>query len=188
MPKALKITFIAVSLVVPVVLLVWFGGELLEPLFLDKSVIISEIDEPGARASTGKKAPYFELSDINGTRVYFSDFDNTPLILTFWATWKDDAADQIKIFDDYSSRNTQGLFRIVTVNSQEDKSAVGAFVRRGNYDVPVLLDRAGAVGKAYGIETLPTSFFIGRDGIIMEAYTGIMSEAMIINKSEQILR
>ena len=74
------------------------------------------------------------------------------------------------------------------MNSQEDKSVVKNLIDRGGYNVPVLLDSTGEAGEVYGVVTLPTSFFIDGKGIIREVYIGIMSQKMIGDKGEQILR
>ncbi|MEK7558289.1 MAG: TlpA disulfide reductase family protein [Patescibacteria group bacterium] len=183
-----KITIGILALVALIFLLIRFSSGSFSLLFNDQSTKTKPFNNGNAQAVVGNAAPYFELSDIKGDRVRLSDLADTPLIITFWATWNSDSADQIKIFDDYTAKHTQGLFKIISINSQEDKSAVGAFIRRGDYIVPVLLDQTGAVGKSYGIETLPTSIFIDRDGVIREVFVGIMSEAMIVDKSEKILR
>lgn len=177
-----------VAVLAALLLLVRYGGELLRP-FLGESSPLPTAPEDGSSAhAAGSPAPYFELSDLSGDRVRISDFANTPVLLTFWATQSTDAADQIKILDDWRTAHGDALPTILSVNSQEDKSVVASFIGRGGYAVPVLLDTEGAVGRAYGIQTLPTSFFVDGEGVIREIYVGIMSQQMIKEKSEQLLR
>ncbi|OHB20754.1 MAG: hypothetical protein A2854_00525 [Parcubacteria group bacterium RIFCSPHIGHO2_01_FULL_56_18] len=137
----------------------------------------------------GKTAPYFDLPDMEGNYMQISDFTDTPLVLVFWATWNDQAADQMHILDEYltSIPQEQQLVTIITIDSQEEKSVISSFMRRGGYRVRTLIDARGAVSEAYRIKSLPTTYFIGRDGIIRDAYAGLMSERMFVDKVEKIL-
>jgi len=40
-----------------------------------------------ASAQVGKRAPDFQLSNLEGQPVSLSDFRGTPVLLNFWATW-----------------------------------------------------------------------------------------------------
>jgi hypothetical protein len=54
---------------------------------------------------------------------------------------------------------------------------------------PILLDESGSVGTSYQLRSLPSSFFIGRDGIIKEVVIGgPMAEALLRTRVEEILR
>jgi len=187
MSRAVHIILWIATVSLVVFLLVRFGGPLLSPLLQETGETESVQSSPYLPLA-GNEAPYFELTDLVGNRVRLSDFANTPLLVTFWAGGVSDAADQIKIFDDWRVSHPSALFTILTVNSQEDKSVVKNLIDRGGYNVPVLLDSTGEAGEVYGVVTLPTSFFIDGKGIIREVYIGIMSQKMIGDKGEQILR
>ena len=137
----------------------------------------------------GKQAPFFDLPTIAGDHVRISDFIETPLVVVFWSTWNTAAADQIHILDQYLSRQgTQSLVKIIAIDSQEDRSVVSSFMARGGYSVPTLVDTSGSVSEAYHIKSLPTMYFIARDGTIRDAYVGILSEKTLSDKIEQILQ
>lgn len=159
-----------------------FVTEISQEVFIEKipkaSISFADINKP---------APYFELFDADGNKTKFSDFRNSPLVLVFWTTWNQLAADQIKILNDYAATNKNDLFKLVIINSQEDKSVVLNFVRRGGYSISALLDENGEVGESYQIKTLPTTFFIDKKGIIKDKFTGIMSEEILLEKIENII-
>jgi peroxiredoxin len=138
----------------------------------------------------GGKAPYFDLSDISGNRIRLSDYLNSPVVLVFWATWNQSSSDQIKILDDYlSSKNVQNdLIKVIAVDSLEDSSLVKSFIKRGDYSVPVAFDSVGDISNNYNVKSLPTTYFIDKNGIVREIYTGILSENMIVDKVENILK
>jgi peroxiredoxin len=191
MKQNIKISLIVLFILCLIFVLLFIAGKSIIPELLgnsstDNNAPISTADEK----LLDKKAPAFDLSNITGNRVRLDDFLNTPVVLVFWATWNQDSADQIKIFDDYLlSKNVQvPLIKVVAINSLEDISAVKSFIKRGSYSVPVALDITGGVTNDYNIKSLPTTYFIDRDGITREIYTGVLSEDMIVDKVENLLK
>ena len=165
-----------------------FGG-LTSLSTLTQNTQSSSIDEVRHSYLIAEQAPFFDLPDIMGNHARISDFIETPLVVVFWSTWNDAAADQIHILDQYLSRQgTQSLVKIIAIDSQEERSVVSSFMSRGGYNVPTLIDISGSVSEAYHIKSLPTTYFIGRDGTIRDAYTGVLSESMLINKLDQIVQ
>ncbi len=161
------------------------------------SQLVSDIagETPQAEQSSGsdlvgKTAPYFDLPDMEGNHVQVSGLIGTPLVLVFWTTWNSQAADEMHILDEYlASIPTEGrLVKIIAIDSQEEKSVVSSFMRRGGYVVPTLLDARGAVSEEYQIKSTPTTYFLDRDGVIRDADAGLISERMLVDKIETILK
>ena len=150
----------------------------------------SPSDLPQTTEFLGADAPYFDLPNLAGDHVALSDFRDTPLIVVFFATWNSEAIDQLAIIDTYLARERTAdhLVNIVAINSLEEKSVVSSFMRRGGYRVPTLLDVQGSASEAYRIKGLPTSFFVDRTGVIQTAYTGVLSERMLVDKIEAVLK
>jgi peroxiredoxin len=134
-----------------------------------------------------KVAPFFALPDLDGNEIKVSDYEGTPLAITFWATWNQASADQIGILEEILAKNQNMLFKIITINNQEDKSAVRNFIKRAGYKLPVLLDEKGAIGELYRARNLPVTYFLDKNGIIKEIFVGVLNEEMLIAKSEAII-
>lgn len=135
-----------------------------------------------------EEAPHWELLDLEDNTIVLSDFLEKPFILTFWASWNSMSTDQIKIFDEYLAQSGETIFRIVTINNQEDKSIVSSFIRRGGYQVRVLLDQTGEVGELYKVRTLPITYFLDKNGIIKDVFSGVLSQEMLAEKAQKIIR
>lgn len=127
----------------------------------------------------GAKAPHWELSDLAGIRHSTSDFLGKPLVIIFWTTWNPLAADQIKVLDDYLLRQDETLFEVVTINSQEERSIVANFMRRGGYRVKVMLDETGETGEEFKVQTVPLAYFLDKEGIIQDIFVGVLDGQMI---------
>jgi peroxiredoxin len=138
----------------------------------------------------GARAPYFDLPDIAGNHHSVSDFSDTPLMIVFFATWNQAAADQIKILDDYLAAHAddESLVRIIAINTQEERSIVSSFIRRGGYRVETLIDAQGSVAEAYRIKSLPTAYFLDANGMVRSTYAGVMNAKAIESNIEDVLK
>ena len=77
----------------------------------------------------------------------------------------------------------------VGVNVQWDKDQLARlFV--GVYKVPYQVgrDTAGTIGGVYGVEATPTTFFIGKNGIVLERVEGEMETPEITGHIEAMLK
>lgn len=129
----------------------------------------------------------FELPNIKGERVKFNDYQDKIIILNFWTTWNSAAQDQFAILESYYQeiKDKEDVV-LLTINSQEDKSVVSNFIRRGEYILPVLLDQDGEISELYKINSLPATFFINKQGRVKETYIGILNKEEINNKVEKL--
>ncbi|MDO8601305.1 MAG: redoxin domain-containing protein [bacterium] len=151
--------------------------------------IIKETAATGTVAvqKTGYLAPSFELANLAGEKVKLSDYKGKIIVLTFWTAWNPSAKDQLAILELYYQEiKNKGDIIILTINSQEDKSAVLNLIGRGEYGLPVLLDEDGKTGELYSISILPATYFISRDGKVKEIYIGVLNREEIKNKAEKL--
>ena len=184
---------IIITLVVVIglfVFLYFFGGSLLNKFFPVAVVTQNNSENYNNKISLGKNAPYFDLLSLTGTRVRLSDLSGSGSVITFWSTWNSESVDQIKILDDYLAKdisNKQLPINMITINSQEEPNVVNNFIHRGGYNLKVLVDPNGATSNNYDIQTLPTTFFLNKNGDVLEIFVGTLSETMLVDKIEKII-
>lgn len=174
-----------------IVVLIFFVLKITGSIFIKEivqDVSIKTYSTESIFADLDKEAPFFELPDLSGSLVKLSDFSGTPLVVVFWTTWNVQAADQIKILDDYLAKNKKTLFKMVAVNNQEDKSIVSNFIKRGGYQIEVLLDEKGAIGELYRARNLPVSYFLDKNGVIRDIFVGVLGEKALVDKLEKIIQ
>lgn len=136
-----------------------------------------------------KKVPFFDIPTLDDKRIKLSQYSDKPFVIVFFVSWNIESVNQLKIIDKYmnSKKTIDNLVDIIAINSQEDSSVMRSFMRRGGYEVIVGLDHKGEVSENFNIKSLPTTFFIDRDGIIREIYLGVVSEVMLVDKIEQLI-
>jgi len=114
----------------------------------------------------------FSLSFLGGGNASLSSYRGKVVILNFWATWCPPCRTEMPSMETlYRRFNAQGL-EILAVDIGEDASTVQQFIRSGGYTFPVMLDSSSRVSSIYGIEAIPTSFIIDREGKIIGRVIG----------------
>ncbi len=65
---------------------------------------------------------------------------------------------------------------LITVATQSGSATeVGEYLKKSGFDVPVVLDEDGAIGKAFGARGVPAVFILGADGDIRFSTMGYTS-------------
>jgi cytochrome c biogenesis protein CcmG, thiol:disulfide interchange protein DsbE len=129
--------------------------------------------EGSPRFNVGTTAPGFSTTYMDGKAVRFpDDFRGKPVVIRFWADWCNVCEGEMKTIEKvYQNRRAQGL-QLLAVNTGQDKDTVNAFMRKIGVSYPALLDDGSAIARKYGVVGLPTTFFIGSDGIIKAKVVG----------------
>lgn len=116
----------------------------------------------------GELAPNFKLESLDGGTVQLSDFLGKKVIVNFWASWCGPCRQEMPamqaFYDDYADD-----VEVLAVNATESETnlqAVQSFIGEFNFTYPTLLDEDLSVNEAYKIIGLPTTYFIGTDGVI----------------------
>lgn len=140
---------------------------------------------------TGFLAPDFELKTLNGDVVKLSDLRGQAVLINLWSTWCPPCRAEMKTLETvYNDYKDQG-FTVLAVNmtSQDNPSAILPFIQEQGVTYPILLDESGTVAQAYQMKSLPSSFFVSRDGTIREVIIGgPMAEALLRTRIEEILK
>lgn len=139
----------------------------------------------------GFLAPDFELQTTEGESIKLSDLRGQAVLVNLWATWCPPCRAEMpaieKIHNEYKD---QGLVVLgVNMTYQDSPSDIQPFISEYGLTFPILLDETNSVGSAYQLRSLPSSFFIDREGIIQEVVIGgPMAEALLRTRVEQILK
>jgi len=139
----------------------------------------------------GFLAPDFELQTITGEVVKLSDLRGQAVLVNLWATWCPPCRAEMPAIEKvYNQYKDDGLVVLaVNMTYQDTQSNIAPFVAEYGLTFPILLDQMGSVGTAYQLRSLPSSFFINRDGIINEVVIGgPMAEALLRTRVEEILK
>lgn len=136
--------------------------------------------------AVGSKAPDFVLTDLEGHKHRLSDYRGQGVFLNFWGTWCPHCKQEMPyINNQYHQFRDKGV-QVLAVDIQESPLAVNEFASRYHLDFPIMIDTNKEVMTAYGIDPLPATFLIDKNGKVIKYYTGQLSENLVREFMEKI--
>jgi len=128
----------------------------------------------------GTPAPDFTLETLDGKTVTLSSLRGKAVVVNFWATWcgpcKIETPWLVELQNQYGA---QGLQIVGVAMDDSGKDEIARFAKDMGMNYPVVLGKE-AVGQAYGgVDALPESFFVGRDGKIVDKIMGLEGRSEI---------
>lgn len=145
---------------------------------------------PSRSASITKStvAPDFTLQSLDGQNMRLSDLRGKAVLLNFWATWCGPCKIEMPWFVELQNQyGPQGLQVVGVAMDDSGKDDIAKFAKNMGVNYPVLLGKE-AVGDAYGgVPALPETFFIGRDGKIVDKIIGLKGKAEIEDSVKKAL-
>ncbi len=142
---------------------------------------------PPAPARLGSPAPDFALPSLDGPSVRLADFKGRPVLINFWATWCVPCREEMPLMQEvYEQYRERGLV-ILAINMEEDAQTVRRWVDQGGFTFTFVLDSEGEQVKRYNVTAAPTSYFVGRDGVIRDLKLGALTRSDMQGKVEKLL-
>jgi peroxiredoxin len=123
----------------------------------------------------GVRAPDFTLSSLDGRKVKLSDFRGKAVLLNFWATWCPPCKEEMPWFEQMQQQyGKDGLVVLGIAMDDSEPASIAKFASEMGVNYPLLLG-TDEVSDDYGdVQYLPTTFYIARDGTIVDKMTGLL--------------
>lgn len=135
-----------------------------------------------------KKAPDFELKDSTGKSVKLSDYKGKVVLLNFWATWCGPCKIEIPWFMEFEQQFKDRGFAVVGVSMDEDGwGAVKPYLEDHKVNYRVLLGNDALSDLYGGVESLPTTFLIDREGRVAALHVGLVGKDTYQNDIQNLL-
>lgn len=134
-----------------------------------------------AGALQGKPAPDFSLASLDGkATLKLSDYKGKAVLLNFWATWCEPCKIEMPWFVELQKQyGPQGLQVLGVAMDDTDPKDISEFAHKMGVNYPIAVGKE-AVGEQYGgIPYLPSTFYIDRDGKVVDRVYGLVSRSEI---------
>ena len=135
----------------------------------------------------GKPAPPFTLEDLSGKKLSLASYKGKALLINFWATWcapcKIETPWLIELRNQYAAQgfevlgiSADDLDRDDPAKLSEEKQEITHFVQKLQMPYPVLIDGSSISEPYGGLDELPTSYYVDRNGTVVAAQLGLTSK------------
>lgn len=136
----------------------------------------------------GRQAPPFALSDISGNVVPSSRFTGKPTVVNFFATWCPPCREEIPAFVEVYNRYRGRGLELVGISLDTDtRRNLPGFIAANGIEYRILLGDIATVRAYGGVSSLPTTFFIGKDGVVKQVHIGLIDEATLEREVRNLL-
>jgi thiol-disulfide isomerase/thioredoxin len=141
------------------------------------------------RLAQSTVAPDFSLESLDGKSMRLSDLRGKTVLLNFWATWCGPCKIEMPWFVELQKQyGAQGLQIIGVAMDGASKEDIAKFAQSMGVNYPILIGKE-AVGDAYGgVPALPETFFIGRDGKLVDKIIGLKGKGEIEDSIRKALK
>lgn len=148
----------------------------------------SAVLEDSAGPFIGHAAPPIQLVSLEDPTVAnVVNGVEVPVVLNFWASWCNPCRREIPELVEATQRFEQEV-RVVGIVMPSDAEGARAMADEFGINYELTVDAQGGQGHAdYEVRSIPTTYFIDRNGVIRAKVTGEMSAAVLTEGISRIL-
>ena len=156
-----------------------YNGDVDESLFRIPTSVTKEVKELSRwnadkirKQLSGKTAPDFTLTDIQGKTIKLSDLKGRTVLLDFWATWcgpcRADGPSLDKLYQKYGGKE----LTIIGVSVSEERPVVQKFLSEHPHPYAIALTTENEMPRPYQIGVFPTYIVVDSEGRLVAATEG----------------
>jgi peroxiredoxin len=138
-----------------------------------------------ALPAAGQMAPDFALKRESGSNLRLSELRGQVVLINFWASWCAPCRTEMPHFNRLYAKFHAAGFTLLGISVDEKPNDARAMAQKLNIGFPVLFDvtldssaydySKFHVARLYGVNRMPTTVIIDRNGRVRYAYGGYVS-------------
>jgi peroxiredoxin len=125
-----------------------------------------------ALPAVGAAAPNFASKSDSGRNVRLSELRGQVVMINFWASWCSPCRQELPLLNKLYAQYRAAGFTLLAVNVDDNRKDAEAMLKRLELRFPTLFDDGKAVAKLYGVDTMPATLVIDRDGRVRYVHRG----------------
>jgi len=134
-----------------------------------------------------RQAPDFKLKLLSGETITLSDFKgNTPVVINFWASWCPPCREEAPVLAKVSAAYANQVKFIGVVTNDTPAKAL-AFMKEFGITYYNGIDNTD-IAQQYKITGIPETFWINKDGRIIDHWIGAIDEANLTSRIRKLIQ
>ena len=130
-------------------------------LFILTVMLVSSVS---ASEEVSGKASDFSLMNKKGVKESLSDHLGEVVMVNFWASWCAPCRQEMPILEDLQKKYQRLGFTILGVNVEAESDKAREMLKEIPVSLPVLFDTDNVVSELMGVDAMPTTILIDRNG------------------------
>ena len=115
----------------------------------------------------------FSLATLDGSPRTLKDYEGDFILLNFWATWCAPCRIEMPALEKLHQNLFEQGLRVVGVNLGEETKLIEDFIEKTHITFEVVIDHDLSIGKIYAARSLPMTYVIDPEGIIVARAIGV---------------
>jgi peroxiredoxin len=125
-----------------------------------------------ALPAPGTAAPDFASKSDSGRNVRLSELRGQVVLINFWASWCGPCRQELPLLNKIYAQYRSAGFVLLAVNVDDNRKDADAMLKRLGLRFPTLFDGGKNVAKLYGVDMMPATLVIDRDGRVRYVHRG----------------
>lgn len=136
------------------------------------------------------QAPDFTLKSLQGENHRLKEYRGKVVLVNFWASWCGPCRQEMPLLDKIQKRYEPAGFTVLGVNVEGKRDKAMKIARKVNVSFPLLIDQGQHVSEAYGVDAMPFTVLVDRNGRVAYVHRGYKpgEESQYVDKLKELLR
>ncbi|MFN4149683.1 MAG: TlpA disulfide reductase family protein [Candidatus Sericytochromatia bacterium] len=148
-------------------------------IYTGKYKNIIELGKSFIGVGTGVPAKEFAIKDLKTNKeITLSSLKGKLVLVNFWATWCPPCRMEIPTFIELKNEYGSKGFEIVGLATESPEKLL-AFMNENKINYPIGITNAKTYKDYDDIQSIPTSFLIDKNGVIIKKYMGIQFKTFL---------
>jgi len=136
------------------------------------AILLGAAPHVEAAVNPGAPAPAFTLAARDGGKLSLADLKGQVVMINFWATWCGPCRQEMPLLAQLHDKYEPLGFTMLGVNVEPDSAAAVAWLKGVPVTFPILFDTDSAVAGRFGVEGMPSSVLVDRNGQVRYIHRG----------------